>query len=61
MIEVEHLRKQFGSRVVIKDICFQASNAAITGILGANGAGKTTLLRMISGMLTDAKPRRCQD
>jgi sodium transport system ATP-binding protein len=52
MIEVEHLRKQFGSRVVIKDICFQASNAAITGILGANGAGKTTLLRMISGMLT---------
>ncbi|MGO8796443.1 MAG: ATP-binding cassette domain-containing protein, partial [Candidatus Sulfotelmatobacter sp.] len=51
MIKVHKLEKHFNSRPVVKELSFEASNGAITGLLGANGAGKTTTLRMICGVL----------
>ena len=51
MIEVEHLRKAFGSGlrevVAVDGVSFRAEDGAITGLLGPNGAGKTTTLRML--------------
>jgi ATP-binding cassette ChvD family protein len=49
VIEVEHLRKGFGDRLLIEDLSFSLPPAGIVGIIGPNGAGKTTLFRMLTG------------
>jgi len=49
VLEVTHLRKSYGDRVLIDDLSFAIPKGAIVGIIGANGAGKSTLFRMISG------------
>jgi ATP-binding cassette ChvD family protein len=49
VIEVNHLRKGFGERLLIEDLSFQLPPGAIVGIIGPNGAGKTTLFRMLTG------------
>src|SRR5258706_2186502 len=49
VIELEHLRKGFGDRLLIEDLSFTLPRAGIVGIIGPNGAGKTTLFRMIVG------------
>ena len=49
VVEVEHLRKGYGDRLLIDDLTFRAPPGAIVGIIGPNGAGKTTLFRMITG------------
>ncbi|HSG86588.1 MAG TPA: energy-dependent translational throttle protein EttA [Candidatus Limnocylindrales bacterium] len=49
VIEVEHLRKGFGDRLLIEDLTFSLPRAGIVGIIGPNGAGKTTLFRMLVG------------
>jgi ATP-binding cassette ChvD family protein len=50
VIEVEHLRKSFGDRLLIEDLSFRLPPGGIVGIIGPNGAGKTTLFRMITGV-----------
>ncbi len=49
VIEVDHLRKGFGDRLLIEDLSFSLPRAGIVGIIGPNGAGKTTLFRMLTG------------
>ena len=50
VIEVNHLRKAYGDRLLIEDLNFQIPPGAIVGIIGPNGAGKTTLFRMLTGL-----------
>jgi lipopolysaccharide export system ATP-binding protein len=51
ILEVRHLRKQFGKKVAVKDISFSMRDGEIVGLLGPNGAGKTTVFYMIAGFL----------
>ncbi len=49
VIEVEHLRKGFGDRLLIDDLSFTLPPAGIVWIIGPNGAGKSTLFKMLAG------------
>jgi energy-dependent translational throttle protein EttA len=49
VIDVEHLAKGYGDRLLIEDLSFSLPRAGIVGIIGPNGAGKTTLFRMLTG------------
>lgn len=50
-LDVQHLRKQFKKRVVVKDVSFSVSSNEVIGLLGPNGAGKTTSFYMVAGLL----------
>ena len=58
VIEVEHLSKGYGDRLLIEDLSFSLPPAGIVGVIGPNGAGKTTLFRMLTGERGARRRRR---
>ena len=49
VIDVEHVSKGYGDRLLIDDLTFALPPGGIVGVIGPNGAGKTTLFRMLTG------------
>lgn len=52
MVQVQNVRKTFGSAVAVDDLTFSVEEGEIVGLLGANGAGKTTSIHMLLGLIT---------
>jgi ABC-2 type transport system ATP-binding protein len=50
VIEVQHLRKTYGSTIAVDDISFSVEPGEIFGIVGPNGAGKTTTVESVMGL-----------
>ena len=48
ILQVNHLRKSFGTHEVLRDIDFTVNKGDVTSIIGASGSGKSTLLRCIN-------------
>ena len=57
MLEVDHVRKDFGSVHAVSDVHFRIDDATTFGLLGPNGAGKTTTMRMLVGILVPDRGR----
>ena len=51
VVEVKHLAKQFGQKVLVKDLSLRILRGDRLAIVGPNGAGKTTLVKMLLGEL----------
>ncbi len=51
IIEISHLSKSFGDRVLIDDFSYLLKRDDRIGIIGENGSGKTTLLEMLTNRL----------
>ena len=50
MIEVHHLSKRFGPKLVLRNLEFQVAQGEFVALLGPNGAGKTTFLRILASL-----------
>ncbi len=50
-IEVDSLRKRFGSVEALSGVSFGAETGTVLGLLGPNGAGKTTAVRILTTLL----------
>ena len=50
-LSAKGLHKQYGKRMVVKDVDIFVERGEIVGLLGPNGAGKTTSFYMITGMI----------
>jgi ABC-2 type transport system ATP-binding protein len=48
-IEVEDLRKDYGSHQAVRGISFTVHRGEVFGLLGPNGAGKTTTVEILEG------------
>lgn len=57
ILTISHLRKDFGSNQVLKDVDFQVEKGDVTCIIGASGSGKSTLLRCINLLETPTSGR----
>ena len=49
MIFVEKLNKQFGSKIIFRNVSFHLRPKEKVGLVGENGTGKTTLFKVIIG------------
>lgn len=57
MIEVDHLKKRFGSLLAVDDVSFSVVPGEVLGFLGPNGAGKSTTMKVLTGFLPPTSGR----
>ncbi|MBO9605129.1 MAG: ABC transporter ATP-binding protein [Paenibacillaceae bacterium] len=51
VIQVERIRKRFGSNDALADVSFSIPKGEIFGFLGPSGSGKTTLIKILTAQL----------
>ena len=49
-VEIEHLRKNFGAELAVRDLNLAVAQGEFVTLLGPSGCGKTTTLRCIAGL-----------
>jgi ATP-binding cassette ChvD family protein len=49
VLEVSGLEKEYGDKILFKDLTFKLPPNGIVGVIGPNGAGKSTLFKLITG------------
>ncbi len=54
-IQIDNLGFNYGTRMVLEDICFSVEKGSFVSVIGPNGSGKSTLLKLITAVL---KPKR---
>jgi ABC-2 type transport system ATP-binding protein len=50
-LDIKHLSKRYGDRVVLEDLTLAIAPGEVYGLLGPNGAGKTTTINIICNLL----------
>ncbi|MBC7742018.1 MAG: ABC transporter ATP-binding protein [Bdellovibrionaceae bacterium] len=50
VIEVENVKKSYGSQIILQNLSFTVGPASIVAFLGPNGAGKSTTLKILMGL-----------
>lgn len=50
ILNIEHISKIFGDKVIFDDISYGVHDGDKIGIIGINGTGKSTLLKIIAGL-----------
>ncbi len=51
IIDIQHLRKSFGSFQAVNDLSFSVYEGDVFGFLGPNGAGKSTTIRCMTSLI----------
>lgn len=51
MIQVTHIKKKYGKKVVLEDITFSVQPGECVAIIGENGCGKSTLLKIMADVM----------
>jgi ABC-2 type transport system ATP-binding protein len=57
VIEINGLKKRFGTTEALRGISFEVPSGQVVGFLGPNGAGKTTTMRVLAGFLIPTEGR----
>ena len=52
MIELQHIWKQFGSRIIFSDLNLNFQSGMVYALIGDSGCGKTTLLNILAKLET---------
>ena len=52
MIELQHIWKQYGSRIIFSDLNLNFQSGMVYALIGDSGCGKTTLLNMLAKLET---------
>ena len=50
-----HLQKNYGGHVALRDVSFSIEPGRLVGLLGPNGAGKSTLIKCSMGLYADRR------
>lgn len=51
-LRIEHLRKSYRKKVVIRDVTMTLDRGEVVALLGPNGSGKTTTFYAVAGLVT---------
>ncbi|MCS7024297.1 MAG: ABC transporter ATP-binding protein [Bryobacteraceae bacterium] len=49
-LQAENLTYRVDSKLIVSEVCFQASSGEFLAVVGVNGAGKSTLLDLLAGL-----------